>query len=127
MRMTVNLLTHWHPVNKGGEMIHRYLLVCNAASAVLLHNAGMTSASKKSGRQTKFAVGTRVRTYPGQAAENPTATSARSAAGTIRQEFSDSLAEPEKFGRNWAITKRWAVALDSGSLVFRNDDELDAE
>jgi len=28
------------------------------------------------------------------------------------------------YGRDWALPRRWAIALDDGSLVFRNDDEL---
>ncbi|MFE5707837.1 hypothetical protein [Rhodococcus koreensis] len=33
----------------------------------------------------------------------------------------------DSYGRDWAVSRRWAIALDSGPLVFRNDDDLEPE
>lgn len=49
------------------------------------------------------------------------------AAGVIVDDFSESLAAHDGYGRDWAITRRWAVALDGGSLIFRDDEDLEPE
>ncbi|KAA0022261.1 hypothetical protein [Antrihabitans cavernicola] len=45
--------------------------------------------------------------------------------GVIVDDFGDG-ADPadSEYGRDWAHKRRWAIALDSGSLIFRNDAEL---
>jgi len=46
------------------------------------------------------------------------------ASGVIIEDHSDVVAGAGAFGRDWALPRRWAIALDDGPLVFRNDDEL---
>ena len=31
------------------------------------------------------------------------------------------------YGRDWALPRRWAIALDDGSLVIRDDDQPEDE
>lgn len=45
--------------------------------------------------------------------------------GTIVEDFADSLISGDRLGRDWAQPQRWAVALDSGVLVFVDDSDLD--
>ncbi|OAK53777.1 hypothetical protein [Rhodococcoides kyotonense] len=45
-------------------------------------------------------------------------------AGTIVEDFAESLCSGDALGRTWARPKRWAIALDSGTLVFADDSEL---
>ncbi|MBJ8343011.1 hypothetical protein JGU71_29440 [Antrihabitans sp. YC3-6] len=71
-----------------------------------------------------FAVGTRVRTSPSATADGMRSVEQT---GVIVDDFGEVLAPHDQYGRDWALTKRWAVALDSGSLVFRDDDELEHE
>lgn len=47
--------------------------------------------------------------------------------GVIVDDFNPGLPPQDDYGRTWAISKRWAVALDTGSLVFRNDSDLARE
>ncbi|WP_374101132.1 hypothetical protein [Antrihabitans sp. YC2-6] len=49
------------------------------------------------------------------------------AAGIIVDDFGDTAGHDNSYGRDWAITRRWAIALDDGPLVFRNDNEIEAE
>jgi len=49
------------------------------------------------------------------------------ASGVIIEDHSDVVAGAGAFGRDWALPRRWAIALDDGSLVFRNDDELEVD
>ena len=49
------------------------------------------------------------------------------ASGVIIEDHSDVVADAGAFGRDWALPRRWAIALDDGSLVFRNDDELEVD
>lgn len=70
-----------------------------------------------------FAVGTRVRTYA-----TPTADADQvHETGVIVDDFGEVLGPHDHYGRDWALTKRWAIALDTGSLVFRDDSELEHE
>jgi len=43
----------------------------------------------------------------------------------VIEDHSDVVADTGAVGRDWALPRRWAIALDDGSLVFRNDDELE--
>ncbi|KQU31469.1 hypothetical protein ASH04_13445 [Rhodococcus sp. Leaf233] len=45
-------------------------------------------------------------------------------AGTFVEDFADSLISADRLGREWAQPRRWAVALDSGLLVFVDDSDL---
>lgn len=45
--------------------------------------------------------------------------------GVVVADHGDVVTEGGVYGRDWALPRRWAIALDDGSLVFRNDDELD--
>ena len=49
-------------------------------------------------------------------------------AGQIVEEFvvGDDVDDSE-YGRDWAVMRRWGVALDTGTLVFRNDEDLEPE
>jgi hypothetical protein len=49
------------------------------------------------------------------------------ASGVIIEDHSDVVAGAGAFGRDWALPRRWAIALDDGPLVFRNDDELEVD
>ena len=49
------------------------------------------------------------------------------AAGVVVDDFGDTLAAGREYGRDWAITRRWAVALDAGPLIFRDDEDLEHE
>lgn len=42
--------------------------------------------------------------------------------GAIVEDF--GVQPPESTSREWAVAKRWAVALDSGRLVFADTDDL---
>lgn len=44
--------------------------------------------------------------------------------GTIVEDFADSLIPGDRLGRNWAQPHRWAIALDTGVLVFVDDNDL---
>lgn len=45
--------------------------------------------------------------------------------GTIVEDYADVVrAVDDNLGRDWARPHRWAVALDTGVLVFVDDDEL---
>lgn len=49
-------------------------------------------------------------------------------AGQIVEEFvvGDDV-EDSEYGRDWAVMRRWGIALDTGTLVFRNDENLEPE
>ncbi|MFD6059607.1 hypothetical protein [Rhodococcus wratislaviensis] len=34
---------------------------------------------------------------------------------------------PQSYGRDWALSRRWAIALDDGNLIFRDNEDLDDE
>ena len=44
--------------------------------------------------------------------------------GTLVEDFADSLIPAEQLGREWAQPHRWAVALDTGVLVFADDSDV---
>lgn len=46
-------------------------------------------------------------------------------AGTIVEDFVDVLSASNDLGRDWAQPRRWAVALETGVLVFVDDADLD--
>lgn len=72
----------------------------------------------------QLAVGARVRVLPPTAPTDESESSAHPV-GVVVDDFRESLAAFDRYGRDWAHTKRWAVALESGTLVFRNDEELE--
>ncbi|MDJ0394844.1 hypothetical protein QMK17_16085 [Rhodococcus sp. G-MC3] len=45
-------------------------------------------------------------------------------AGTIVEDYAGTSMAIEDFGRNWAQPRRWAVALETGVLVFVDDADL---
>lgn len=66
-------------------------------------------------------VGTRVTVTPPAAhdhAEQPLET------GTVVDDYADSLLTPGELGHTWAPTRRWAIALDDGRLVFAADNDI---
>lgn len=85
--------------------------------------SGPTDSSK--GRPG-LAVGTRVRTSNSTDSDKAKAADSIEA-GVIVDDFGDVLAPHDHYGRDWALSKRWAIALDSGSLVFRDDKDLELE
>ncbi|OZD60802.1 hypothetical protein CH263_20130 [Rhodococcus sp. 06-1059B-a] len=44
------------------------------------------------------------------------------AAGTIVDDYGDLVIPVSQLGRDWAPVCRWAIALESGQLVFVDDD-----
>ncbi|OZC58151.1 hypothetical protein CH306_11030 [Rhodococcus sp. 15-725-2-2b] len=42
--------------------------------------------------------------------------------GAIVEDF--GVQTPETTSRDWAVARRWAVALDSGRLVFADNEDL---
>lgn len=81
------------------------------------------------GAEQRLFLGVRIRTYSAAAGSDDDGGSAEfDVAGVIVDDFGDLVdAAGQAYGRDWAVTKRWAVALDDGSLVFRDDNELDRE
>lgn len=48
--------------------------------------------------------------------------------GVIIADYSDVVDDAaQDYGRDWAISRRYAVALDDGCLVFLDDTSLEAE
>ncbi|MDJ0396395.1 hypothetical protein QMK17_24110 [Rhodococcus sp. G-MC3] len=44
--------------------------------------------------------------------------------GTVVEDFGDFLVPADKLGRDWAAPHRWAVAVEGGTLVFADDDDI---
>lgn len=44
--------------------------------------------------------------------------------GRVVDDYAGTL-DGDTGGRTWAVPHRWAVALDDGRLVFRDDDDLE--
>ena len=69
---------------------------------------------------SSVAVNVRVRVHPGTDGE---------VHGTVLEDFGDLAGHAVDIGQNHLASpaRRWAVALDSGDLVFVDSDELAAE
>ena len=69
---------------------------------------------------SSVAVNVRVRVYPGTDGE---------VGGTIVEDFGDLAGHAVDIGENRIVgaARRWAVALDTGGLVFVDSDQLAAE
>ena len=69
---------------------------------------------------SSVAVNVRVRVYPGTNGE---------VGGTVVEDFGDLAGHVVDVGENHIVgpARRWAVALDSGGLVFVDSDQLAAE
>ena len=69
---------------------------------------------------SRVAVNVRVRVYPGTDGE---------VGGTVVEDFGDLAGHVVDIGENHIVgpARRWAVALDSGGLVFVDSDQLVAE
>ena len=69
---------------------------------------------------SSVAVNVRVRVYPGTDGE---------VGGTIVEDFGDLAGHAVDIGENHIVgpARRWAIALDTGGLVFVNSDQLVAE
>ncbi len=80
-----------------------------------------------SGGRPGLAVGIRVRTSNSTDSAKAKTADSSIEAGVIVDDFGDVLAPHDHYGRDWALSKRWAIALDSGSLVFRDDKDLELE
>ncbi len=48
-------------------------------------------------------------------------------AGKLVEDFAAYLLTESVLGRDWAPPRRWAVALDSGTLVFADDEDITNE
>lgn len=79
-------------------------------------------------RRNEWTVGARVRTRHSRDTELPL-DQWPVVSGVIVDDFGDSTDDPAAgdYGRTWAHKRRWAIALDSGSLIFRNGNELAAD
>lgn len=44
--------------------------------------------------------------------------------GRIVDDFGDGMLPAEQTGRDWAPARRWAIALESGRLVFADTQDL---
>lgn len=81
----------------------------------------------KSKKKPEFSVGTRVKTRHSVDPAVPEKEWPLEA-GAIVDEFGEVQdIEADSYGRDWAVSRRWAIALDSGPLVFRNDPDLEPE
>ncbi|WP_345349116.1 hypothetical protein [Rhodococcus olei] len=40
-------------------------------------------------------------------------------------EFDVGAISARSYGRDWAHPRRWAIALDDGHLIFRDNEDLD--
>jgi hypothetical protein len=69
---------------------------------------------------SSVAVNVRVRVYPGTDAE---------VRGIVLEDFGDLAGHAVDIGENHIVgpARRWAVALDTGGLVFVDSDKLAAE
>jgi len=69
---------------------------------------------------SRVAVNVRVRVYPGTDGE---------VGGTVVEDFGDLAGHAVDIGENHIVgpARRWAVALDTGDLVFVDSDQLVAE
>ncbi|MFF0818341.1 hypothetical protein ACFYVR_24815 [Rhodococcus sp. NPDC003318] len=47
------------------------------------------------------------------------------ASGVIVDEFDVGAISARSYGRDWAHPRRWAIALDDGHLIFRDNEDLD--
>ncbi|WP_336874001.1 hypothetical protein [Rhodococcus qingshengii] len=72
-------------------------------------------------KPTPITVGTRVTDTTPSAPDQP---DQRVEAGTVVEDYADSLLAPGELGRTWAPTRRWAIALDDGRLVFAADNDI---
>nr|WP_296773473.1 hypothetical protein [Rhodococcus sp. (in: high G+C Gram-positive bacteria)] len=46
------------------------------------------------------------------------------AGGTLVEDFADYVLAGSALGRDWAVPRRWAIALDEGTLVFVDDSDI---
>ena len=79
-----------------------------------------TSGSAGDIGDSPVAVNVRVRVYPGTDGED---------GGTVVEDFGDMAGHAVDIGENHIVgpARRWAVALDTGGLVFVDSDQLAAE
>ena len=78
-------------------------------------------------QQVQFVVGSRVLTRARQQPDS-TAKEAPLTPGTVVEDNCDLLSnQPVQYGREWAIPRRWTIALDDGGLAFRDDHEIEIE
>lgn len=86
-----------------------------------------TNPRQKPPPKPPLTVGSRVKTRH-SLEENLPANKWPKVSGVIVEDFGEvkDVSDAE-YGRDWAVSKRWAVALDDGNLVFRDDPDLEAE
>lgn len=87
----------------------------------------MKSGTDSKKKKAELAVGSRVKT---RHSTDPAVPEKKRPleAGKIVDEFGGvEKIDNDQYGRDWAVSKRWAVALDIGTLVFRDDVDLEAE
>lgn len=46
------------------------------------------------------------------------------AAGVVIEDYADMTTDSDSAGRDWALVRRWAIALDDGRLTFANDQDI---
>lgn len=44
--------------------------------------------------------------------------------GELIEDFAPYLLRDNELGRDWAPLRRWAIALDAGTLAFADDEDL---
>lgn len=79
-------------------------------------STAVTPASE-SGPDPKRSVGDRITLYRDGAASE----------GTLVEDYAGFRVLSGEVTRDWAPLRRWAIALDSGHLVFADDHELDGD
>ena len=45
--------------------------------------------------------------------------------GVVVEDFAEAVIDNAELGRDWALVRRWAIALDSGRLVFAEEGGLE--
>jgi len=78
-------------------------------------------------QRAQLSVGARVSTRHSRIAGLPENQWPRQS-GVIIEDYSDLLEDTaHTYGRDWAIIRRYAIALDDGSLIFRDTNTLDPD
>ena len=79
--------------------------------------AGRRVGNKGGDRDSKLAVNSRVRVFPGTANESR---------GVVVEDFGEAAGQSVDIGDHHVAdpARRWAVVLDGGTLVFTDTDQL---
>jgi len=86
-----------------------------------LSPARIGTMPRSEGKPAPITVGTRVTVTAPPALDH---SEQQVEAGTVVDDYADSLLAPSELGRTWAPTRRWAIALDDGRLIFATDNDI---